>query len=61
MTGVYAEHIALAGSAEVSLDVADTIDAIGRNPRNGTPVAIARSIIVAASRGLVENPISPGT
>ncbi len=32
MIGVDAEHIALAGSAQVSLDVADTIDAIGRNP-----------------------------
>src|SRR4029079_5008899 len=30
--GVSAEHIAVAGSAEGSLDVADTIDAIGRNP-----------------------------
>ena len=32
MIGVDAEHIAFAGLAQVALDIADAIDAIGRNP-----------------------------
>ena len=32
MIGVDAEYIAFAGMAQVPLDVADAVDAIGRNP-----------------------------
>ena len=61
MGGVDAEHVALAGAAQVALDIADAIDRIGRHPAKRHRAAIARSIIAAASRGFVAKLTSLGT
>ena len=61
MAGIDTEHIALAGAPQHHLDMADPIDAVGGNQANGTPAAIARSIIPTASAGLVAKVVSSGT
>ncbi|GAA3267898.1 hypothetical protein GCM10020258_38680 [Sphingomonas yabuuchiae] len=43
------------------LDVADAVDRIRRTQANGMSAAIARSIIFAASAGLVANAVPSGT
>lgn len=51
----------LAGMALHLLDVADAVDRIRRTQANGMSAAIARSIIFAASAGLVANAVPSGT